>query len=325
MTKVLLITNTTDYTTDYVVRELKLMGADYYRFNTDELGSSVFLTLDFERDTFTLFDKPKGLQFNLLSFQSIYFRRPEIFIHQEEGLTPDEKKFVGQEIRQTLEGLYKILRNAFWLSDVDSIRKAENKVYQQILAKEIGLKIPKGIITNQAGPFNAFVKDNGNDCIVKPIYSGQIGWPEMHDVVFTSELTKLPPDSQIEVSPTYLQERIEKKYDVRVTVVDEEIFAVRIDSQVYFETKTDWRRGENILPHEIITLPDQIRRQCIKLLQKLDLRFGAIDFVENNEGEYVFLEINPNGQWAWIETLTGLPIASAIAKLLNNENETYIS
>ena len=324
MTKVLLITNTTDFTTDYVVRELKLMGADYYRFNTDEIGNSVFLSFDFEHELFTLYDKPKGLSLDLLSFKSVYFRRPEIHLNSVEDLTADEKHFVGLEICQTLEGLYKILRKAFWISDVDSIRRAENKVYQQIIAKEIGLKIAKGIITNQAEPFNAFVRDSGNACIVKPIYSGQIGWHEMHDVVFTSELTELPSDKQIEISPTYLQEQLEKKFDVRVTVVGEEIFAVRIDSQSNNETKTDWRRGENILPHEIITLPDHIRMQCITLLQKLDLRFGAIDFVENNEGEYVFLEINPNGQWAWIETLTGLPIANAIAKLLKNECNAFL-
>ena len=328
MTKVLLITNTTDFTTDYVVRELKLMGVNYYRLNTDEIGCSVFLTLDFERESYILFDKPKNLQLDFLSFQSIYFRRPEVYLHQEEGLSLDEKKFVGLEIRQTLEGLYKILRNAFWVSDVDSIRKAENKIYQQIVAKEIGLKLAKGIITNQAEPFKAFVKENRNDCIVKPIYSGQIGWPEMHDVVFTSELTELPSEKQIEICPTYLQERIKKKYDVRVTVVGEEIFAVRIDSQSNNETKTDWRRGENILPHEIITLPDNIGKRCVKLLQKFGLRFGAIDFVETTNGEFVFLEINPNGQWAWIETLTGLPISSAIAKVLineNNENHTFLS
>ena len=320
MTKVLLITNTSDFTCDYVVRSLNKIGADYYRLNTDEIGSSVFLTFDFTNNIFTLYDRPKQLTIDLLSFQSVYFRRPELPKFLNENLTSDELQFMQLEIRQTLEGLYKILRHAYWISDIDAIRKAENKVYQQLLAKEIGLKIPKGVITNSPGDFQEFAKRNNADSIVKPVYSGQIGWPEMHSVVFTSKLAALPGADQIEVCPSYLQERIEKKYDVRVTVIGEEVFSARIDSQSNQETMTDWRVGENILPHEAIFLPEYIKEKCIELLRKLNLQFGAIDFIETPRGEYIFLEINPNGQWAWIETQTGMPISDTIAKQLVNEH-----
>ena len=320
MTKVLLITNTFDITCDYVVRSLNKLGADYYRLNTDEIGGDVFLTFDFAHDIYTLFDRSKGLTIDLLTFQSVYFRRPELPKLLDEDITPDEKQFMLLEIRQTLEGLYKILRNAYWISDIDDIRKAENKIYQQLLAKEIGFRIHSGIVTNNSEDFKRFVERNCGNSIIKPIYSGQIGWPEMQNVVFTSELESNPQTEQIEHCPSYLQERIEKLYDVRVTVVGDEFFAVRIDSQSNQETMTDWRVGENILPHEAITLPQFIQNQCRELLRKLNLQFGAIYFVETLEGEYIFLEINPNGQWAWIETQTGLPISDTIAKQLVHEH-----
>ena len=322
MTKVLLITNTSDFTCDYVVRSLNKLGADYYRLNTDEIGSDVLLTFDFAHDTYTLYDRPKGLTIDLLTFRSVYFRRPELPKFPDEDITPDERQFMQLEIRQTLEGLYKILRNAYWISDIDAIRRAENKIYQQLLAKEIGFKIPSGIITNNPEDFKKFVERNSGNIIIKPIYSGQIGWPEMQNVVFTSKLESEPQSQQIELCPSYLQERIEKQYDVRVTVVGDKIFAARIESQSNRETMTDWRVGENILPHKAITLPLSIQNQCRGILRRLDLQFGAIDFVETPEGEYIFLEINPNGQWAWIETQTALPISDAIAKQLVNE---YIS
>ena len=320
MTKVLLITNTSDFTCDYVVRSLNKFGADYYRLNTDEIGSDVFLTFDFAHDVYTLTDRPKGLTLDLLTFKSVYFRRPELPKFSDEDITPDERQFMQLELRQTLEGLYKILRNAYWISDVDAIRRAENKIYQQLLAKEIGFRIPSGVVTNNPEDFMRFVERNSDNSIIKPIYSGQIGWPEMQNVVFTSQLDSEPQSEQIELCPSYLQERIEKLYDVRVTVVGEEIFAAHIDSQSNQETTTDWRVGENILPHEAITLPQSIQRQCHELLRRLDLQFGAIDFVETPEEEYIFLEINPNGQWAWIETQTGLPISDTIAKQLVNEH-----
>lgn len=320
MTNILIITNTTDFTTDYVVRSLNLLGVDYYRLNTDEIGRFVFLTFDFSQDRYTIYDKPKGLTFDIKLFKSVYFRRPEIPTIETDDLTQNERLFINLEIRQSLEGLYKILRNAFWINAVDAIKKAENKIYQQLIAKEIGFKTAKSIITNFPADFYRFVKKNNEDCIVKPIFSGQIGWPEMQEVVFTSKLSGIPDSRQIEVSPTYIQEHIKKLFDVRVTIVGDEVFAVRIDSQSNVETQTDWRVGDNILKHEVIALPKMVCEQCKVLLKELGLCFGAIDFVETLEGEFVFLEINPNGQWAWIETQTGLPIAEAIANQLTYEH-----
>jgi glutathione synthase/RimK-type ligase-like ATP-grasp enzyme len=88
---------------------------------------------------------------------------------------------------------------------------------------------------------------------------------------------------------------------------------VAILSQVADQTEVDWRKGGRIdLHHEAIDLPQNIIDSCIELMSKLNLRFGAIDLVCDLNGDYWFLEINPNGQWAWIENQTKLPIASAI-------------
>ena len=56
---------------------------------------------------------------------------------------------------------------------------------------------------------------------------------------------------------------------------------------------------------------------CIRLLKELNLQFGAIDMIKTPDGSYIFLEINPNGQWAWIETQTGLQISDAIINFLS--------
>jgi glutathione synthase/RimK-type ligase-like ATP-grasp enzyme len=320
MTKVLIITNTTDFTSDYVIRSLESIKAEYYRLNTDEIGNQVYLTFDFVHDKFTLFDKPKNLKLDLQSISAVYFRRPEVPTFSGSGLSTAEKQFMSLEVRQTLEGLYKILRDAFWISDIDSIRRAENKIFQQLIAKEIGCCLPAGIITNQPKQFSRFVKENRNDCIVKPIFSGRIGWPEMERVVYTSELKHIPSAQQIEFCPTYIQNRLKKKFDIRVTVVGEEVFAVRIHSQSNPETQTDWRLGDNLLKHEIIELPCTIVNQCRELLRRLNLKFGAIDFVETVDDKFVFLEINPNGQWGWIQAQTGMPISDTIVKLLTNEH-----
>ena len=186
MTKILLITNKQDYTTDFVVKRLKKTEVDFYRLNTEEIGQSCFITLDFLKNAFRLYDKNLNQEFDLLSFTSVYFRRPELPEVPSEGLTPEEQMFVKAEHNQFLEGLYKLLRNAYWISPIDAIKRAENKIYQLSLAQELGFAIPESLITNEAADFRKFCHDK--ECIVKPIMSGQIGWPEMHEVVFTSSL-----------------------------------------------------------------------------------------------------------------------------------------
>lgn len=87
MTKVLIITNTTDFTSDYVIRSLESIKAEYYRLNTDEIGNQVYLTFDFVHDKFTLFDKPKNLKLDLQSISAVYFRRPEVPTFSGSGLS----------------------------------------------------------------------------------------------------------------------------------------------------------------------------------------------------------------------------------------------
>ena len=101
-----------------------------------------------------------------------------------------------------------------------------------------------------------------------------------------------------------------------MTVVGEKLFPVKIESQEYEESRIDWRRGTNIISHKYIELPKIISRQCINLVKHLNLIFGAIDLVIDKEGNFYFLEINPNGQWAWIEKRLNLPISQEIATLL---------
>ena len=121
---------------------------------------------------------------------------------------------------------------------------------------------------------------------------------------------------EAEFNINYFQSKIEKRCDVRATFVGEKCYAVAIDSQSLEDTCVDWRKGEHVLRHTPIELPYDIRTKCLHMLAKLGLNFGAIDFVIDEQGNYVFLEINPNGQWAWIEHMTGLPISKEIVKCL---------
>jgi glutathione synthase/RimK-type ligase-like ATP-grasp enzyme len=114
-------------------------------------------------------------------------------------------------------------------------------------------------------------------------------------------------------APAIFQERVSKVADIRVTVVGTEVFATRINAHGLPPEIPDWRYASpDQLEHNHHTLPSTEAERCIVLTKTLDLEFGAIDLAIDDEGRYVFFEINPNGQWAWLETLLGLRISAAI-------------
>lgn len=318
MTKVLVITNKSDITSDFVILRLKEERVPFYRFNTDELTKSVFVSLNFSSGEFLLFDSYLNKYIDLSSFTSVYYRRPELPEIESSRLSDGEFKFIVSEILFSLEGVYKVLENAFWISDPYAIRQAENKPYQLLVAKSLRLNIPGSLITNDPILFNKFV--SSGEKIIKPIKSGLIEDGIDDKIIFTSLVsTNEINDEQIKPCPQFVQEHIIKFADIRATVVGNKIFTARIDSQQYSETKIDWRRGENSLNHSTIVLPKELNEKLIQLVKYFNLQFGAIDLIQDVNGEFHFLEINPNGQWAWIEKQTGMKISDEIVNLLVNE------
>jgi glutathione synthase/RimK-type ligase-like ATP-grasp enzyme len=321
MMKVLILTNKSDLTSDFIVKKLKERNISFYRFNTEELTKSISISLNFQTDLFQLFDSNSEEIINLKEFSSIYFRRPELPAVDIKNLSIGEVNFLKSEIMFTLEGIYKILRNAYWVSPLYSIRESENKIYQLEIAKSLGFNIPDSLISNLYEQTEVFFNRNMSKCILKPIKSGLIDDKEEPKIVFTNIIEKLPKDkSKIERFPVYFQNCIEKKGDIRVIMVGENVFATLIHSQDYENTQIDWRKGEITLNHTKFELPSDLINKCISLLKVLKLRFGAIDFVLDKYDKLIFLEINPNGQWAWIEKQTGYKISNEIVNLLQYEN-----
>jgi glutathione synthase/RimK-type ligase-like ATP-grasp enzyme len=321
ISNILIITNKFDITSDFIIKALKARKIQFYRFNTDELGKTVYTNLNFDTNSFLLHDTYFNNWYDLKKFTAVYYRRPELPDTPTTQLTPGERDFINNENAFTLEGIYKILDTAYWVSPLYAIREAENKIHQLLVAQSIGLSIPSSVITNSFENAHKFFRSKLSDCIIKPIKTGLIEEANGSSVVFTSQLSDFPTDrEQIELCPVFLQSKISKKTDVRVTVVGNKIFATLIHSQVHEETEVDWRKGENVLEHEVIELPEDLEQKCITLLKRLRLRYAAIDLIQDSDGAFIFLEINPNGQWAWIEKQTGQEISSEIVNLLLHEN-----
>lgn len=313
---ILIITNKSDITSDFIVRNLTDLGLNFYRLNTEDIGRSARINFDFYKEEFKIIDTHTSKNVNLNRVTSVYYRRPEIN-EQYDGLTKGELNFIRGELAYTLEGLYKILDEAFWVNKVPAIRNAENKIYQLLLAKEIGFIIPDSLVTSEPEEALNFYKKHQGQCIIKPIKSGLIEGGSEEGVIFTTQVTLDQQNaSRISSCPVYLQTLIKKQADIRVTVVGDELFAAMIHSQQAEDSIIDWRKANKPLPHTVFDLPENIKQKCIALTKRLDLNYGAIDFILDISGSLIFLEINPNGQWAWIESRLHLKISDGITKLL---------
>jgi len=305
----LLVTNCRDITMDYVVAELRRRGQPFFRLNTEQLPQALCSMAGFPRDAWSI--SLDGVVVRGAAITGAYFRRPGAPVVPDTATDPGERAYIEAEWSSFLKSLYSRLEGR-WLNSPTKIFMAEDKPMQLLLAQEIGFHVPQAFVTNDilcARAISAL-----GQAIGKPLRQAVLAG-ETERVIFTSRLAEIEDEQAeaIRLSPFIVQSEILKQYDVRVTVVGERVFATAIWSQDNEETITDWRKGSRPdLRHEKIVLDQRVERQCVKLVQRLGLRYGAIDLVCDQSGKLWFLEINPNGQWAWIENLTGYPIAAAI-------------
>lgn len=309
----LVVTNKRDLTSDFIVLELRRRGLPYLRLNTEEIPYAVFQCLPGADDNWK-FDLPDA-SFELSKVKAAYFRRPGV-PEPLPQIRDAEQVYCTQEWHATLQSLYWAIGER-WLNAPHLIALAENKIYQLTLAKALGFKVPDTLISNNPAEIREFARKG--QIIGKPLRNAVVKGEARDRVLFTTRISidEETDDTSIRACPVILQREIRKKFDVRVTVVGEQVFAATIDSQSDPATEVDWRRMSKVgLEHARYWLPEAMADRCIDLTRRLGLRFGAIDFVLDVEDQLWFLEINPNGQWGWIEMRTGHPIAATIVSEL---------
>lgn len=257
--------------------------------------------------------------FEAKSLTSIWYRRPKKPKANKNLIHKHFLPLAEEEMHYFMENFYRISECKI-LPHPCYNREADHKLVQLKIAKSIGFNTPFTIITNSIDWKN-YVPDNIEYFCVKSIRAYH--WLDDEGTEFSlnsskvhrSELIKYTKDFTL--CPTLLQEYIEKKYEWRITVVNGQIFSCRLNSQIVNGAEVDWRIVDvSKIPHEILNIPVDLSSKIINYLNYFNLKFGAFDFIENKNGEFIFLECNPNGQWLWIELLTKAKISNAIADFL---------
>jgi len=317
---VLMISTKLDPHVDAVLERLEKRGVPCFRLNTDHFHEEYRLAMtDEPTGTIRIADKWGRSCVFPHEVRAVWMRKPEPSLPppgvHDEGVV----NYIRDEMRE-LMGFLPMDVRVPWINNPDDNRRHQRKFPQLRLARSVGLNVPRSIITNDPTEAEVFFATCPDGVICKPMLMGSHYIEGEHHVAYTRPV---PPSEfaalkqSISLCPTYLQEAIAKDHELRVTIIGEELFCCRIDSQGVAGAEQDWRAVDTIkLPHRIVALPPAIDTALRSYLKQCGLRFGAFDLIVTPQGDYVFLELNPNGQWYWIELATGAPMADAMADLL---------
>ena len=301
---ILIITHKLDFTADYVINILNERNIPYRRFNCEDVLN---VSWDFKYKPDFTFDF-----LGVDDYKSVWFRRT--MLPDLSNIDEEYRLYITTEIDVFLKNLFSVI-DAKWISDPNSIYKSENKMYQLRIAHKLGFNIPETLITSKKEEIVEFYNKH-KKIIVKPLSQTRINKNDSAEFIFTSTVShkQINKLSDFDMTPCIFQKEIDKTLEIRATVIGDSIFSAQVNSQSDDETKVDWRRKR--LSFTPFNLPLEMEIKCINLVKDMGLCFGAIDLILSPNGTYTFLEINPNGQWVWIENETGLPISDTLINYL---------
>jgi glutathione synthase/RimK-type ligase-like ATP-grasp enzyme len=297
-----------------LLAELRRRALPCVRWNLDRFPVASTLTFSASENGFAAEIVTDGRRVNLDDVGSIWCRgfRPSGL---PEHLGDTERKFAQAEAQRAIDALM-TTTTALWINHPQCHARANSKPAQLFTAMLVGLQVPPTLISNDPQQVREFIDNTGGDTIYKA--HSQTMDLDPGKALFTGLIAEreLANLDLIQVSPGIFQKFIPKSYEVRVTVVGDRTFSGKIDSQANTETRIDWRHKPFDIDEHPIQLPFEIEAKIHAVMKAFELVYGAFDFIVTPEGRYVFLEVNPAGQYMWVEAATGLPITAALADML---------
>ncbi|MBT2620465.1 MULTISPECIES: MvdC/MvdD family ATP grasp protein [Chryseobacterium] len=306
--KILIITHTGDNFSILKVTEyIEKNGFEVIRFDVDLYPLQNKLSTTFQDGKWISILETPTAKHRLDDIAAVWYRRA---YNMGEGLKEEiDAKFYGAamgEIRTTLFGFLESI-DAYALGKPSVYRRLDSKEEQLKIADKIGLKIPETCITNNPDEARSFILKHKN--VIGKMQAGFAIYEDgVENVVFTNVIgeEKLEELDTLLYCPMQFQTKIEKKRELRVTVVGRDVYAFEIDSQQFEDAKVDWRKdGVNLIDKWVRTdLPKDIETKVLELLDVYNVDYGALDIIVSPDDEYYFIEINGAGEFFWLDNLT---------------------
>ncbi|MEU4831981.1 ATP-grasp ribosomal peptide maturase [Streptosporangium sp. NPDC023615] len=309
----LVLTSAEDVTANLVIEVLNERHVQVARVDPADIGTDLLFGASIG-DEHTEWDgrlRTPSRDIGLAEVGAVYYRRPTSYVSRFACLPLVEQQFSAAEAQHGLGGVLRTLHGAVYVSHPDAIGRADYKPAQLQTAAQLGLAVPRTLVTNDVRQARTFAQQGP---VVYKSFRGVPPGPDgSRSAIWTQQITPEELDESVAVTAHLFQQEIPKIADARVTVIGRKVFAHRISTP---DGALDWRSGDwEQLAHDPIDVPEPISNALCAYLDHFGLVFGAFDFALEAETErWVFVECNPNGQWAWLPDADAM--AQAIADLL---------
>ncbi|MEU6539724.1 ATP-grasp ribosomal peptide maturase [Streptomyces sp. NPDC047000] len=307
---VLVATEADDLTADMVIAQLNRRNVPVVRFNPADIEADLTVTARFGTCPAPMAGQVRtsSRAVDLTAVRSVYWRRPVWPAFEHLGV--DDARFAAAQVRYGLGGILYALDGPLWVNHPLRNAAADYKPAQLAVARRLGLTVPPTLVTNDPAEARRFAA--GHDQVIFKT----LRWTryQREGVALTGwadPVTAAEIDESVHVVPHLFQAVVDKVADIRVLVVGRRTFAVRIESGML-----DWRKDYSALSYSVVDLPDRTSRALLAHLDHFGLVSGSFDLAVDKTGELWWLELNPNGQWGWLEESTGLAMSAVFAELL---------
>jgi len=323
---VLIITNDHDTHASAVIRELYQRNVSVFRLHPEDFPHACSISIEMRNGRVEGEIKNAHHRVALGDVCAAWYRRSRNHFASGPSLTSEKlDNYVKAQSMATMEALYACL-DTLWVGHPHSLRRAEIKALQLVEASRAGLMTPLTLLSNDPTHASTFVDALGQaPCAVKPLIALGVSDEQGYRLPLTTILPSGHSLESVRVAPNLFQPYVDKAFELRCVVIGRQIFCAKLNSQADDVTRTDWRAGD--CQQEIFALPEHIEAAIRRLMDRFDLNFASLDMIVTPADEFVFLELNPNGQWLWLEEDLGLPLVASMADLLTaraqRPNEQY--
>lgn len=306
-----------------VMKAIESKGEKAFRFDTDRFPTEVQLDIKYsDAEQVIITDGEQKLDLSEVS--SVWYRRMRYGQKIPDSMDKQFRDASIEECRATVRGMIASLK-AFHFDKMSNVDVAKNKQVQLQVAKEIGLLTPRTLTSNNPEAVKQFAQECQEQGIITKMLSTFAIYDEKghENVVFTSPVTDedLEHLEGLRFCPMTFQENVPKALELRTTIVGHQVFTAAVNSQKLVGSTYDWRKEGRALVKdwETYNLPEDVEKKLLQLMAYFGLNYGAIDILVTPDGRHVFLEVNPVGEFFWMEIYSpNFPISEAIAEILVN-------
>jgi len=308
---ILIVTNSADLHADRLAPVLAARGQRAFRLDLDAFPRAYRCTQLFRAGRVSHgIERVDGDRLDLDEVGAVWWRKGGEFSYRGDAMAPQEQAYARMETEQALFGLLYHL-DCYWMSHPRVLRGAQWKGEQLMRAMRLGFRVPASIVTNSAEQARRFMRSLDGAMIFKSMSSPTLGAEAVapHErtsggvgTVLVGEDMLDQLDAVDELS-CHFQEYVPKAHELRVTVIGERVFAARIHSQDDPRTRIDSRDMSAPIRYEAAELAPALRQRCLDFVRSYGLEYGALDLIVTPDGDTVFLENNPCGQFLYIEQL----------------------